>query len=312
MGIKVIRKAEKRIDLLKGGLFLATAHGVAVIVLSFLGKQTVPSALWLFFGAFLNGLICGILNLALLPLLEHIMNAATKFRLLELADLNSPILKRMLSLAPGTYHHSVSVAHLAETACRDIGANSLLARTGAYFHDIGKIDQAEYFIENQNDYNKHDILKPSLSSAIIKSHVKIGLEQAAKMGLPEEVCAIIAQHHGSGIIRIFYQRALENSESGTSPEDYSYTGSPPASKEAAVVMLADSVEAASRVLKKGSIANIEKAVAGIIDEKVESHQLHESDLTLKDLEIIKKAFVRVLAGYFHSRIEYPKVKELQR
>jgi hypothetical protein len=312
MGIKVIRKAEKRIDLLMGGLILAVAHGVAVLILSFLTKHTVSSVPVLFMAAFFNGLVCGILNIALLPLIEHLMNAATKFRLLELSDLNSPILKRMLSLAPGTYHHSVNVAHLAETACRDIGADSLLARTGSYFHDIGKIDQAEYFIENQNDFNKHDILKPSLSSAIIKSHVKIGLQQGAKLGLPEEVLAIIAQHHGSGLIRIFYQRALENSQGGTSPEDYSYAGSPPASKEAAVVMLADSVEAASRVLKKSGLASIEKAVGGIIEEKVESHQLDESDLTLKDLEKIKKAFVRVLAGYFHSRIEYPKIKELQR
>ena len=250
IGARVVRTAEQRIDLLRAGVYLAIAHAIAAVVIAFLGDHTWISTFKIVLCAVLNGIICGILNLAVLPFLEHVMNATTKFRLLELSDLNSPILKRMLSLAPGTYTHSMSVANLAENACREIGANALLARVGAYYHDIGKIDQAEYFIENQNDYNKHDELRPGLSSAIIKAHVKIGVELATKLGLPEEVRDIIAQHHGSGLIRIFYQRALENQEDTTAVEDFSYSGTPPKSKEATIVMLADSIE--------GSLADLEK------------------------------------------------------
>ncbi len=314
VGARIVRSAEERMDLIRAGVYLSISHGIAAIVLSFLGDHSLFVTLRIFAYAVLNGIVCGILDLAVLPFLEHVMNASTKFRLLELSDLNSPILKRMLSLAPGTYTHSMSVANLAENACREIEANALLARVGAYYHDIGKIDQAEYFIENQDNYNKHDELKPGLSSSIIKSHVKIGVELASKLGLPEEVIDIIAQHHGSGIIRVFYQRALdlEDDDSQASIEDYSYAGSPPRSKEAAVVLLADSIEAASRVLKKPSVAALEKCVASIFQEKIESGQIHDSALTLRELDIVRKSFVKVLAGSYHSRIQYPKVKELQR
>jgi len=309
VGARIVRSAEQRMDLIRAGVYLSISHGIAAIVLSFLGDHSLFVTFRIFAYAVLNGMVCGILDLAVLPLLEHVMNASSKFRLLELSDLNSPVLKRMLSLAPGTYTHSMSVANLAENASRAIDANALLARVGAYYHDIGKIDQAEYFIENQDNYNKHDELKPGLSSSIIKSHVKIGVELATKLGLPEEVIDIIAQHHGSGIIRIFYQRALEDDDSQAAIEDYSYAGRPPRSKEAAIVMLADSIEAASRVLKKPSVAAIEKCVSSIFQEKIESGQIHDSSLTLRELDIVKKSFVKALAGYFHSRIQYPKVKE---
>ena len=312
IGTRVIRNVDKRFDLLKAAMLLALLQGGAAAVLTFLSGYPLRSLFLAGFTAAAGGLAWGILILALLPLVEHLMNASTKFRLMELSDLNAPILKRMLSLAPGTYNHSVSVAHLSETACREIGANSLLARVGAYYHDIGKIEQAEYFIENQTGYNRHDQLNPGLSSTIIRSHVKMGVEQAAQLGLPDEVKEIIAQHHGSGLIRIFYQRALEKAETGISPEDYSYNGSPPLSREAAVVMLADSVEAVSRLFKKPNIMTIEKSVTAVIREKMESGQLTESSISLKDLDNITSAFVKVLAGYFHSRIEYPSVEELRR
>jgi putative nucleotidyltransferase with HDIG domain len=233
--------------------------------------------------------------------------------LIELSDLNSPIFKRMLSLAPGTYSHSISVANLAESACNAMNANALLARVGAYYHDIGKIDQAEYFIENQNSYNKHDELKPSLSAAVIKAHLKAGTEKARELELPEEVRDIIAQHHGKGVIKFFYHRALQNEDSGNiPPEEYSYPGERPKTKEAAVVMLADTVEAVSRTLKKPTIAKLEKFVWSIIMDKFNSNELGECDLTLADLETIRRSFVQVLAGYFHSRIEYPKAREAVR
>ncbi|MDR2589248.1 MAG: HDIG domain-containing protein, partial [Spirochaetales bacterium] len=303
IGTRVVRKAEKRIDLLNAGMLLTLEQAVAAIILSALAGY----AGYLFFGvvlsAALSGLIWGILNLTLLPLIENIMRAATKFRLMELSDLNTPTMKKLLNLAPGTYSHSISVGNLAETACREIGANALLARVGAYYHDIGKIDNAEYFIENQSGFNKHDYLKPGLSSTIIKSHVKIGLEEAAKLRLPDEVKDIIGQHHGHGVIRFFYQKALSGGDAQAVEEDYTYTGSPPQSREAAVVMLADSVEAASRLFKKPTVGAIEKAVAGIFREKMNSGQLSEAQISLRDLYTTQECFVKVLAGYFHSRIE---------
>jgi len=246
------------------------------------------------------------LVLGFLPLLEQALNATTTFRLMELADLNSPILKRLLAVAPGTYSHSVTVANLAESACQEIGANALLARVGAYYHDIGKMDQPDYFIEIQAAYNKHDELAPRLSATIIRSHVKLGIEKARALGLPQSVIDIISEHHGNSVIAWFYNEALKQ-EDQVKADDFSYPGNPPRSKESAVVMLADTVEAAMRTLKKPTISKIEKFVHELIVGKFEQGQLDHSELTFKDLELIKSAFVRVLAGHYHSRIEYPKI-----
>ncbi len=309
-GTAVVINAEKRIDLIRAGFFLCLINCLILLALGFLGNYQNRWLLPAFGWGLLNGFLSSLIGLGFLPVLEHLLNASTRFRLRELADTNAPILKRMLTLAPGTYSHSISVANLAESACNEINANALLARVGAYYHDIGKIDQAEYFIENQKSYNKHDELKPSLSVAVIKSHVKIGIEKAKELALPPDVIDIVAQHHGGGIIKYFYQRALENDKkANVTSEDYSYPGKRPRSKEAAVVLLADTAEAASRVLKKPTIAKLEKFVWNIIMEKITSNELSDCNLTLKDLEDIKKSFVQILGGYFHSRIEYPRVKE---
>ena len=229
----------------------------------------------------------------------------TVFRLIELSDLNSPILKRLFTVAPGTYSHSVMVANLAESACQEIGANALLARVGAYYHDIGKMEQPDYFVENQTAYNKHADIAPRLSATVIRSHVKLGLEKARSLGLPQEVMDIIAEHHGNSVISWFYHEALKR-ESQVNMEDFTYPGRPPRSRESAVVMLADVTEAAVRTLKKPNASKLEKFIQELIMAKVEHGQLTESELTFRDLETIKNAFVRVLAGYYHSRIEYPK------
>jgi putative nucleotidyltransferase with HDIG domain len=312
-GTAVVQRAERRIDLVRAGLYLS---GLNVVLLVFFVLLQSAGRGWLLpvLGwSFINGFASSMISLGFLPFLEHALNTASRFRLIELSDLNAPILKRMLSLAPGTYNHSISVANLAESACSAIGANALLARVGAYYHDIGKIEQAEYFIENQTSYNKHDDLKPSLSAAVIKSHLKMGIEKARELALPQEVQEIISQHHGRGIIKYFYQRAVDNGENANvSSDDYSYQGYRPRSREAAVVMLADAVEAATRTLKKPTVAKLEKLVWDIIMEKFTSQELGDSRLTFRDLETIKKSFVQVLAGYYHSRIEYPKVKEVAR
>jgi cyclic-di-AMP phosphodiesterase PgpH len=307
MASNLVRRVERRIELARAGLFLAGIQAVLAIGLGLLDIRdsfmTATSGAW----ALVNGLLTGPLALGILPLMEHAFNVPTSFRLLELSDVNSPVLKKMLGLAPGTYNHSVSVANLAETACREIGANALLARVGAYYHDIGKIDQSEYFIENQTRYNKHDQLAPGASSAIIKSHVKLGIEQANKLGLPREVVDIIAQHHGNSLIPYFYQRALSG-DPAASRSDFSYQGTPPISREAAVVLLADGIEAAARSLKKASVQNLEKLVNRLVDERVRAGQLKNAELSLRDLEIIKITFVKVLTGYYHSRIDYPRLK----
>ncbi|MDR3276096.1 MAG: HDIG domain-containing protein [Treponema sp.] len=301
----VLRGAKRRMDLVMAGVMLGIANGIAMAAILLL--QRGPIAAWpaaLFWSAF-NGLASGMLVLGILPPLENAMNAVTTFRLIELSDLNSPILKRLFNAAPGTYSHALMVANLAEAACQEIGADPLLARVGAYYHDIGKMDNPGYFVENQTSHNKHDDINPRLSVTVIRSHVKLGVEKARQLSLPGEVVDIIAEHHGNSVISWFYDAALKKDPS-INEEDFSYPGNPPRSRESAVVMLADVTEAAVRTLKKPSASRLEKYIQELIMGKVEHGQLTESELTFRDLETIKQAFVRVLAGHYHSRIEYPR------
>ncbi len=300
----LIRNAEKRIDLVTATLQLAV---IVVVIMVVLGLFQQKEGAWYLKAAgigMMYSFISGALNLALLPALEHLLNAPTVFRLRELSDTNTPLFKRMMTVAPGTYSHSMSVANLAESACREIGANHLLARVGAYYHDIGKMDQPDYFIENQQERNRHDDLTPNLSVAVIKSHVKIGKERAKELKLPPEVVEIVSDHHGSDVISYFYQQALKKSGRAV-PEEFSYNGTPPRSKESAVVMLADTIEAQSRTVKKPTVQKFEKMVWDAIMYKVSRKQMSNTELSFRDIEIIKNSFVQVLAGQFHNRIEYP-------
>jgi putative nucleotidyltransferase with HDIG domain len=248
------------------------------------------------------------LTLGFLPPLEHVLNAVTPFRLIELSDLNAPALRKLFTVTPGTYSHSIMVANLAEQACQDIGANALLARVGAYYHDIGKMENPDYFVENQTNHNRHDDIAPRRSATVIRSHVKLGVEKAHSLGLPKPVIDIISEHHGNSLISWFYNKAA-GQEGNVNTEDFQYPGPIPRSKESAVVMLADVTEAAVRTLSKPTHSKIEKFVQQLFDAKEETKQLAESDITFRDLEMIKNAFVKVLAGYYHSRIEYPNQKE---
>ncbi len=307
-GTAVVLDAERRIDLVRAGLLLSLASALVFLVLGLLGNYEPRMVGSLVAGGAANGFLCGILSLGFLPVFELLLNAPTRFKLMELSDLNSPIFKRMLSQAPGTYTHSISVANLAETACEAIGANALLARVSAYYHDIGKVEQADYFVENQKAHNRHDEMRPSLSVAVIKSHVRIGIEKAHELNLPQAIIDIISQHHGRGLITYFYHRALkEGKNPRLSRDDYMYPGVRPKSKEAAVLMLADTIEAASRALKKPTETRLERFVQDMIMEKFNSGDLGDSNLTLRDLELIRKSFVHILEGYFHTRIEYPKL-----
>jgi putative nucleotidyltransferase with HDIG domain len=307
----VLENAKKRMDLFRAGIIVAIVN-IAVIVALFLQRHTpfaaYPGAL---FWAGFNGLASGLLVLGLLPPLENALSAATLFRLIELSDVNAPILKRLFTTAPGTYSHSMMVANLAEAACEEIGANALLARVGGYYHDIGKMEQPDYFVENQDpSFNKHTTIAPRLSATVLRSHVKLGVEKARSLGLPREVIEIISEHHGNSLIVWFYNAALKK-EGHVNKEDFMYPGTPPRSKEAACVMLADVTEAAVRTLKKPGVSRLEKYIHELIMGKFNASQLTNSDLTFRDLDTIEQTFVRVLAGYYHSRIEYPKQKEVK-
>ncbi len=303
----IIHDVEKRIDLIKSSGELALLQ--TLIVIYMMGVNMIESNDIIFFiiVSITSSLISGILTLALLPVSEHLLKISTCFQLTELCDLNAPLLKSMLIKAPGTYAHSIAVANMAESAAQHIGANALLAKAGGYYHDIGKIDQPHYFIENQKGgKNLHDDMKPTLSVAVIKSHVKLGIEKAKNIGLPSDIIDIIEQHHGKGAIAFFLDKAKKESKgSGILTEDFGYSGPNPKSPEAAIVMLGDSVEAAVRSLKNPTISQLEKFVWELILNKLKEGMLDACGLTLSDLTTIKDSFISTLMGHYHSRIEYP-------
>jgi putative nucleotidyltransferase with HDIG domain len=303
--------ANTRIMLVKAAVMQASVQFFVTVILLLQNGLYLGDLLPTAFLQALNGFISGTLLLALLPVLEQLLNIPTRFRLMELSDINSPALKELLTVAPGTYTHSINVAHLAETAAEDVGADPLLARVGAYYHDIGKTDQPEYFVENQSGTNRHDDMNPRLSATVIRSHVKLGTEKARELGLPQAVVDIVAQHHGNSVIAWFYAKAKKD-DPAVRIEDFSYPGVPPTSRESGIVMLADSVEAATRTLKKPTMSRLEEYIRQIIMEKMQNGQLDNCGLTLRDLDIINNSFARILAGHFHSRIEYPKQKEASR
>ena len=301
----IVRKIERRLDLVFAGLMVAAFNIVYVLLFSVVFNETFDEMPKLIIGLAINGFLSGILTLGFLTPLEIILNTASVFRLMDLSDTNTPIFKAMQIQTNGTYNHSMMVAQLAEAGCREIGANALLARVGAYYHDIGKMDQSEYFVENQVNgmENKHNDLKPTLSASVIKSHVRKGVEKARQLHLPQAVIDIIAEHHGNSIITYFYNIAKENDPS-LEEDDFRYPGIPPATKESAVVMLADTVEAACHTLDNPTSPRLDKFITMLINQKVEAKQLDNCELTFRDISRIKAAFVNLLTGYYHNRIKY--------
>ena len=301
----IVQKIDRRLDLAFAGIMIAVINIVFVILFFIIFNETFTDLPMLLLGIFLNGFLSGILTLGFLTPLESMLNTASVFRLMDLSDNNTPIFKQMQIQANGTYNHSMMVSQLAESACREIGANSLLARVGGYYHDIGKIEHSEYFVENQlnNMGNKHDELNPTLSASVIKSHVKKGVEKAHQLHLPQAVIDIIAEHHGNSVISYFYNEAKEKDPS-LQPEDFQYPGIPPKTKESAVVMLADTVEAACHTLENPTSSRLDKFISMLINQKVEHGQLDNCDLTFSDISKIKEAFVTLLTGYYHNRIKY--------
>ncbi|MCQ2981357.1 MAG: HDIG domain-containing protein [Treponemataceae bacterium] len=307
--VRIVRNLQRRYDMVIAALMIAVLDAVFMLVLHIIFNNDANRVFGCIAGVAFNGFISGILALGFITPLETLLNTASIFRLMDLSDQNSPILRRLLLKAPGTYNHSMMVATLAESACSEIGANALLARVGAYYHDIGKMDQAEYFVENQAGENKHDDLdNPRLSLSVIRSHVKKGVEKAHQLHLPQEVIDIIAEHHGNSVVSYFYNEAKKLDEN-VRPEDYSYIGNPPHSREAAVVMLADTVEAACRTLDHPSVSRLEKFIHQLVMGKIEHGQLERAKLSFGELTAIEASFVTILAGYYHTRIEYPDQKD---
>ncbi len=304
----------QRTDLIRAALIVGFAGFLTVFALELVAGSSIVQVLQISSLGFINGVAASILAGGLLPFLEGPFGIVTEPRLLELNNPNSALLKKLMLEAPGTYHHSIIVGNLAEAAAQAIGASALLARVGALYHDIGKLKRPYFFIENQvGADNPHDKLAPSLSNLIIISHPRDGAEMAKKERLPTEITDIIRQHHGTGLLSFFYHRALElekiEKKHKIIESDFRYPGPKPKSKEAAIVMLADSVEAALRAMGKPTAGVVDGQVRKIIKERLADGQLDEADLTLHEIDLITGAFLKVLAGHYHARIVYPDEKE---
>lgn len=306
----LVTKANQRSKLSMNGAILGVINAVFIVFINLIIKSDLKTILTDSIVVFLNGLVSMVLTIGLLPFFESVFNIVTPLKLLEISNPNHPLLKKMLIEAPGTYHHSLMVGNLAEIATEDLGGNALLARAGAYFHDVGKLKRPDLFKENQLSGNPHDKMPPNLSALVIISHTKDGLEIASKYKLPLAIKDIIKQHHGTTLVAYFYHKALQAQEDETLNQDiYRYEGPKPHTKEAAVVMLADSVEAAVRSMTDKTEANIEGLIKKIIKDKLDDGQLDMSHLTLTELNTIGNSFMRVLSGYFHAREQYPELKD---
>ncbi len=331
IGGYISNNIRKRSKLVRAGLIAGITAGLAGAAigllsgfsLTLIGQQTIV--------ALMVGLLTGVLAVGLLPIFEQIFKITTEITLLELTDFNHPLLRRMQIEAPGTYHHSLMVANLSENAAAAIGASPLLCRVCCLFHDIGKLVKPEYFTENQRDRsNPHDEKNPSMSALVIKAHVKEGVEMARKEKLPRVITDVIRQHHGTTLIQYFYHQAQEKEKQSNTPlsqaekvtnkkdseesakkvdeSTYRYDGPKPEFKESAIIFFADSVEAASRSLKKVSQPNVEELIDQIFKNRIEDGQLDKCPLTFHELNLIRKSFIYTLLNMQHARIEYPKSK----
>lgn len=286
---------------------VALGNFVVVVAFQLLNSEVDPQQLALYgFLSLVSGVLSAVLTLGTVSFLGHIFGIATTMNLLELAHPSQPLFRRLLTEAPGTYHHSVVVANLSERAAAAIGADTLLVRIGGYYHDIGKLTRPYAFVENQMDgHNIHDDLDPYTSARFILAHVTDGLELATKYGIPTRIHDLIAQHHGTMLVQYFYRKASEGADQPVDESAFRYIGPRPQSREAAIMMLADGVEAAVRANRDHSSENIATIVDNIFRERIAGGQLDECELTLSDLHKIRAAFLTVLQSIFHPRIEYP-------
>jgi putative nucleotidyltransferase with HDIG domain len=310
-GAHWVRQCLERATLYRAGLRLSLVNVLLVLSIHLMAGRGIDSQ-FLYKAAFGlgGGFFCALIVTGLIPVAESLFKYTTDIKLLELANMNTPVLRELMIQAPGTYHHSIIVGNLAEAAAETIGANPLLARVAAYYHDIGKIRKPLYFVENIGaQENRHDKLSPSMSALILMSHVKDGADMARENHLGQILVDIIRQHHGTALIKFFFDKAKNNADpevQQVDERDYRYPGPKPQTREAALIMLADAVEAASRTLTDPTPARIQGMVQKIINNIFIDGQLDECELTLKDLHNIAKSFNRILSGIFHHRIDYPE------
>jgi len=300
------RRVRQRSQFIKIMLAVSVAYAVFIVLVENM-KLTPGSEVLTEVGyGIVNGIVSAFLTIGVLPVFELVFGITTDITLLELSDLNHPLLKRLALEAPGTFHHSLSVGNLSEAATVAIGGNPLLARVGAYYHDIGKIEIPEYFVENQLSVkSKHESLTPSMSSLILSAHVKKGRTLGEEAGLPDDVLNFIEEHHGTMVMSYFYDKALKQGAEESSQDKFRYPGPKPQTRETGIAMLADAVEAASRTLDEPTPARINNLIQRIISDRFQSGELDECPLTLRDLAKIKEAFAQILIAAFHQRVVYP-------
>ncbi|MFC4767960.1 HD family phosphohydrolase [Effusibacillus consociatus] len=309
-GVFAVARVKHRLVIMRAAFLIAGVNMLAITTVQSLlssANFTWQGLLQALLFGLVNGLLSGILTIGLLPFLESLFGILTPISLLELSNPNHPLLKKLLMEAPGTYHHSLIVGNLAETAAEMVGGDPLLCRVGGYFHDVGKSKRPMFFIENQNGReNPHDKVAPSLSHLIITSHVRDGVEMLEQHRLPKPIRSICEQHHGTTVLWYFYNKALEmDKNNNLNADDFRYPGPKPQTKEAAIIMLCDSVEAAVRSMSRPTPNRIEAVIRKIIKDRLNDGQLDECDLTLKDLDKIADALMITLNGIYHARIEYP-------
>ncbi len=309
VGVYAIKRLSHRTDLVVAGLWVGAANVASVIGVGLIEQLPwYPQVLTDAAFGLANGILVGIIAIGTLPYLENLFGLVTPIKLLELSNPSHPLLRRLQMEAPGTYHHTIMVANLAEAAAEAIGADSLLVRVGTYYHDIGKIRRPVFFVENQAGVeNPHEKMAPSLSALTILSHVRDGLELTREHGLPQPVCDFIPEHHGTSLITYFYHQAVQRGDAAEE-EAFRYEGPKPQTRETAIVMLADGAEGAARAMSRPTPDRIDQVVRRIIREKLEDGQLDECNLTFRDLDAIAQTFTRLLATMFHPRIEYPDLE----
>ena len=330
VAVFVTLQVRRRSRLIRAGLFVGLSTWLLALVFGWIGPinwESFQATHWKMIGwqslvAIGHAIVTAFIVGGALPVLESMFRITTDISWLELADLNHPLLKRMTIEAPGTYHHSLVVANLAEAAAESVGANATMARVGSYFHDIGKLVKPEYFTENmRRDRNPHDELAPTMSALIIIAHVKEGVDLALKHNLNQEIIDVIRQHHGTSLVYFFYKRALQQQEDARAggkimnireedipevrEESFRYSGPRPQTRECAIISLADSIESASRSLERVTPQKIDQLISGIVEKRIVDGQLKECDLTMREIEIISESFKYTLQSMLHSRVAYP-------
>lgn len=313
VGVIALARVDSRAQLIPATLLVGCTNFITVLAMELLLTQDIQNVMQTAGFGLLNGFLSGWVAIGALPMFEQFSGITTHFRLLDLSHMDEPLLRRLTLEAPGTYQHSMMVANLAEQAARAIGADALLCRVGAYYHDIGKMKRPRFFIENQMGLeNPHDKLAPTLSTRIIHSHVKDGIEMAKASKLPDVLIDFIAQHHGTSLVGYFYHQACARSTEPVFEEDFRYPGPKPQTRETAVLMLCDGLEAAARTLSAPTPEKLIELVNKMVKHNLDDGQLDESGLSLCDIKVIKETLGKALQGIYHARIEYPEAAPARR